>query len=64
MIISFKFIFFLVLYFQNNQVLGVGSGSTIVFAVERLGLYKNLLHTNFAISAFIIKLVAYNDIDH
>lgn len=25
------------LFLQNNQVVGVGSGSTIVYAVDRLG---------------------------
>lgn len=43
---AYAIIFDFSFLFQNNQVVGVGSGSTIVYAVDRLGKTCDLiLHT-------------------
>jgi hypothetical protein len=36
-------LFFLSSFSQNNQVLGIGSGSTIVHAVQRIGMFLDCL---------------------
>ncbi len=41
--------------FQNNQVVGVGSGSTIVYAVDRLGkTWSNSIYSCFELLTVII----------
>ncbi len=43
--------------FQNNQVVGVGSGSTIVYAVDRLGKTRsNIIYCLELLTVIISKI--------
>jgi len=44
--VGLHFVFYF--FSQNNQVVGVGSGSTIVYAVDRLGKTFNLILSTYA----------------